>query len=310
LSTPAITLRGLQKTFGRGREQVQALRGIDLEVQPGQVFGFLGPNGAGKSTTIRILMGLLRASSGEAFLFGEQAGDRAGPRPRVGALIEGAAFYPFLTGRQNLEVLAQTANQDRQRIEPLLAQLELTKRADQKVSNYSTGMKQRLGLAAALLQDPELIILDEPTNGLDPAGISQMRKFIRSLVTDEGKTVFLSSHILHEVEQICDRVAIIYQGRLVREGSVKSLLSEGLAQLRLQATPLARAEKVLSERWPVSRQGDWLLVQTSPEQAPSLVKALTMASVELYQLVSQTNTLESYFLDVTRQEGADEPAQG
>jgi ABC-2 type transport system ATP-binding protein len=310
LSTPAITLRGLQKTFGRGREQVQALRGIDLEVQPGQVFGFLGPNGAGKSTTIRILMGLLRASSGEAFLFGEQAGDRAGPRPRVGALIEGAAFYPFLTGRQNLEVLAQTANQDRQRIEPLLAQLELTKRADQKVSNYSTGMKQRLGLAAALLQDPELIILDEPTNGLDPAGISQMRKFIRSLVTDEGKTVFLSSHILHEVEQICDRVAIIYQGRLVREGSVKSLLSEGLAQLRLQATPLARAEKVLSERWPVSRQGDWLLVQTSPEQAPSLVKALTMASVELYQLVSQTNTLESYFLDVTRQEAADEPAQG
>ncbi len=303
MSQPAIALNNLSKTFGREPELVEALRGVDLTVAPGQVYGFLGPNGAGKSTTIRILMGLLRATGGEAYLYGQPVARQAGPRPSVGALIEGAAFYPFLSGRQNLHVLADMASAGWDRIDPLLDQVQLLDKADRTVSAYSSGMKQRLGLAAALLGDPDLVILDEPTNGLDPAGISQMRGFIRSLVTDAGKTVFLSSHILHEVEQICDRVAIIHQGQLVREGAVDKLLKEGGAQLRLLARPLDQAERVLSAEWAVARQGEWLLVQASETEAPALVRRLAEAEVDLYQLQSEGSTLESYFLSVTGGKG-------
>lgn len=170
-------------------------------------------------------MGLLRPSSGGARLFGQPVAPNHPVHARAGALIEGATFYPFLTGRQNLHVLAQTAGPGHDHADRLLEQVGLSGRSDREVSGYSTGMKQRLGLAAALLGDPQLVILDEPTNGLDPAGIQEMRGFIRGLTTKHGKTVFLSSHILHEVEQVCDRVAIIHRGRVVRSGPIDKLLA-------------------------------------------------------------------------------------
>jgi ABC-2 type transport system ATP-binding protein len=213
----ALSLNHVAKTFGRGKKQVQALKNLDLEVQAGQVYGFLGPNGAGKTTTIRILLDLIRPTRGQAAIYGRDPRRDHGVLGRVGAIVEGAAFYPFLSGRRNLEVLARTGGAcDRGRIDALLEQVGLAERAGQYVRGYSTGMKQRLGLAAALLSDPDLLILDEPTNGLDPAGIQEMRVFIRDLVDRHGKTVFLSSHILSEIEQVCDRVGDHQPGPVAR----------------------------------------------------------------------------------------------
>jgi ABC-2 type transport system ATP-binding protein len=307
---PAIRLDGLSKTFGRGPDQVEALRRIDLEVERSQVFGFLGPNGAGKSTTIRILMGLLRPTHGAASLFGQPTAPNAPVLGRVGALIEGATFYRFLTGRENLHVLADTASTDAGRVESLLDQVGLMNRAGRKVGGYSTGMKQRLGLAAALLADPDLVILDEPTNGLDPAGILDMRAFIRSLATERGKTVFLSSHLLHEVEQICDRVAIIHHGTVISQGPIGELLSGSKGEVRLLATPIEGAQAALGERWPAQTEGDWLRLRADTEAAPSIVRVLVEAGIDVHQLVQERASLEDFFLQVTNGEGEDAPAQG
>jgi ABC-2 type transport system ATP-binding protein len=309
-SAPVIQLVGLSKTFGRGADRVDALRGIDLRVDRGHVFGFLGPNGAGKSTTIRILMGLLRPTRGSVAIFGQPSAPNAPILSSVGALIEGAAFYDFLSGRDNLRVLADTAGRGVNRVETLLDQVGLTNRAGRKVSGYSTGMKQRLGLAAALLADPELVILDEPTNGLDPAGIQDMRSFIRSLATDGGKTVFLSSHILHEVEQICDQVAIIHRGTVIRQGPITELLSQSAGRLRVQATPIEVAQGALSRHWPVEREGDWLRLQAGAETAPTIVRTLVAAEVNVHQVVQDRTSLEDFFLQVTHGEGEDAPVEG
>ncbi len=296
----ALRLHHVAKTFGRGKKQVQALKNLDLEVQAGQVYGFLGPNGAGKTTTIRILLDLIRPTRGQAAIYGRDPRRDHGVLGQVGAIVEGAAFYPFLSGRRNLEVLARTGGAyDRGRIDSLLEQVGLAERAGQYVRGYSTGMKQRLGLAAALLSDPDLLILDEPTNGLDPAGIQEMRVFIRDLVDRHGKTVFLSSHILSEIEQVCDRVAIINQGALVREGAVADLLA-GSAELRVEAAPLAHAAEVLAARWPVQPNGQSITVRADRAAIPEVVRALVAAEVDVFQVVSQRQTLEDYFLSVTQ----------
>ncbi len=299
-NAPAIHLNGLSKTFGKGKKQVQAVNQIDLTIDAGQVYGFLGPNGAGKSTSIRLLIGLIRPTDGRAYIFGEDVQRNPAVLRRVGALVEGAKFYDFLNGYDNLAVLGRTANDFRPaRIAKLLDQVGLAGRAKHQVKGYSTGMKQRLGIAAALLSDPELVILDEPTNGLDPAGIQEMRGFIRALAIDQGKTVFLSSHHLNEVEQICDHVAILNKGQIVRHGDVASLLSVGKAQLRLQVTQTETAAQVLGFRWPVSLVNDWLHVQARPEESADIVKILVDANMEVHQAIIERQTLEEYFLEVT-----------
>jgi ABC-2 type transport system ATP-binding protein len=301
--TPAIRLENLSKTFGRGRDIVQAVKNVDLEVQAGQVYGFLGPNGAGKTTTIRMLMNLIRPTQGTAWIFDQDVRRNPSVLKRVGALVEGAAFYGYMNGRDNLAVLARTANDyRRERIESLLEQMGLLERAGQPVSKYSLGMKQRLGIAAALLNDPELVILDEPTNGLDPSGIQEMRSFIRDLAKQQGKTVFLSSHLLHEVEQVCDRVAIIYKGAIVREGIVSELLAGGEAELRVQATPLRRAAAVIKDAWPVSVNRSWLTVAAQPKESPQIVRLLVSQDVEVHQVIIRHPSLEEYFIDVTHVE--------
>lgn len=300
----AIRTDQISKTFGRNKKSVRAVRFLALEVNAGQVYGFLGPNGAGKTTTIRMLLDLIRPTTGRSYLFGQDPRQRPAILQRVGAIVEGAAFYPFLTGRKNLEVLARTGDcYDPQRIDHLLQQVNMLDRADRKVASYSTGMKQRLGLAAALLNDPDLLILDEPTNGLDPAGIQEIRRFIRDLADNHGKTVFLSSHILAEVEQVCDRVAIINHGQLVTEGAVADLLAAQASTVRVEAAALQQAAHVLEDTWPVEVNGQWMTVQANRHAIPQIIRRLVQANIDVYQVTAQRQTLEDYFLTVTQSTG-------
>ena len=232
--TAVIECRELTKRY-RG---TTALAGLDLTVEAGQVFGFLGPNGAGKTTTLRILLGLVSATSGQAWLNGKRIPDPDGLAD-IGAMIEEPAFYPWLTGRRNLDLLALSGAQPPARAIPaVLDRVGLTGVADRKVKGYSQGMRQRLGLAAALLRRPALLLLDEPANGLDPAGIKEFRTLLRSLA-DDGTTVFLSSHLLAEVEQVCDQVAVIHAGRLVDQGPAAALATTR-TQLRVEVDPAER----------------------------------------------------------------------
>jgi ABC-2 type transport system ATP-binding protein len=299
--TLAIETRSLVKQFGRGKRLVRAVQQLDLQVYAGQVYGFLGPNGAGKTTTIRMLLDLIRPSSGAAFLFGKPATQGSGVLQSVGALVEGATFYPYLSGRKNLEVLARTGGYyDAGYIQQLIDLVGMSDRADRPTRGYSTGMKQRMGVAAALLSKPELVILDEPTNGLDPSGIQDMRVLIRKLVDEQGKTVFLSSHMLNEVEQICDRVAIINGGRIVREGAVSELLA-AQTRVHVEAEPLTQAQAILSEHWQISADGDALLLHAERSDVPHIIRKLVEQQIAVYEVGQRRQTLEEYFLSATQE---------
>ena len=301
---PVLEITGLSKTYGGRGGGVRAVSDVSLAVGAGEVYGFLGPNGAGKSTTIRMLLGLIAPSAGEVRLFGEELRGNPSVLRRVGSLVDGGAFYPFLSGRRNLEVLARTHGGDGTGIDALLDQVGLARDAKRKVKGYSTGMRQRLGVAAALLHDPDLVILDEPVNGLDAAGIQEMRALIRRLADERGKTVFLSSHLLHEVQQVCDRVAIISKGAIVREATIADLLRhEG--GLRVEAAPLDVAESALAARWKVEADGAALRVAATREEAPDVVRRLVGAGAELFSLTADQRNLEEVFLAITRTEGDD-----
>lgn len=213
MSTPILATRDLSTSYGDRR----AVKHLNLEIERGEILGFLGPNGAGKTTTIRMAMGLIRPTSGTVEVLGQDVAHHAAAvLPRVGALVEAPALYLYMSGRDNLRAFAAVlGGVPKTRLDEVIELVDLTGRQRDRVSSYSMGMKQRLGVATALLHDPELLILDEPANGLDPAGIVEMRDLLRRLAT-QGKTVFISSHVLAEVQQICDRVAIINHGELVR----------------------------------------------------------------------------------------------
>src|SRR5271163_4120471 len=222
---PAIETIGLTKRFG----ERTALDGIDLQVPRGCAFGFLGPNGAGKTTIIRTLLGLTRASAGSMHLLGHPVpAERSQALQRVGAIVEEPRFHPYLTGRENLRLVAAVRGPEtRELIDPALARVGLSDRAEDKVKSYSMGMRQRLGVARCLLADPLLLILDEPTNGLDPGGIQEFREMIRAMVEQEGRTVFISSHLLDEVEKICDAAAIVDRGKIITQGPIAEISSGG-----------------------------------------------------------------------------------
>jgi len=305
---PAIKTSGLSKTFKKGAHEVHAVRDLNLEIQPGLVFGFLGPNGAGKTTTIRLLIDLIHPTQGSAEIFGEAVLGNPSSLNRVGTLVEDATFYNYMSGRSNLEILSRTSNINiPQRIDELLEKVHLEEDRDRQVGDYSTGMKQRLGLAAALLTDPDLLILDEPTNGLDPGGILEMRSFIRDLVYGDGKTVFLSSHLLNEVEQVCDRVAIISEGVMIREGAVKDLLSEGTALLEIEVAPVKQAIEALKPRRSSileinRREGSsraWITLDVREEETPEVVYRLIENKIRVYQVINRKPSLEEYFLTAT-----------
>jgi ABC-2 type transport system ATP-binding protein len=287
----------------RYSERILAVDGLGLSVRRGEVYGFLGPNGAGKTTTLRMLLGLIRPTSGRALVLGAAPGSPEGLR-RLGALIETPTFYPYLSGRDNLRVLARYAGTPETRIAPALAEVGLTSRAGDRFRTYSLGMKQRLGIAAALLKDPELLILDEPTNGMDPAGMAEMRPFIRSLGQGE-RTVLLSSHLMSEVEQVCDRVGVISRGRLVGEGTVDEL--RGRESLWVRAQPLDEAERLLGSMrgvGDVARADGGLSVAAGPEAAPAINRALVQAGIAVSELRAERASLEKVFLELTQEEEA------
>ena len=269
----------------------------------GRVFGFLGPNGAGKTTAISVILGLLAASAGRVELFGiDSRNELSAALRRVGAIVENPAFYPHLSGRDNLRVWGAVAGGvTRARIDETLEIVGLRDRAGDKARRYSLGMKQRLGLAAALLNNPELLILDEPTNGLDPAGIREFRQLFRDLAA-HGKTIFVSSHLLSEVEQMCDEVAILKEGRLIAQGEVGDLMNrkEGLL---LRATDQDRAATVLGGlSWVKSVRADddgSLLIEAPLDLAAEVSRALAAHEVWVAELRPQESTLEQFFLEVT-----------
>jgi ABC-2 type transport system ATP-binding protein len=305
-SATVIRTHDLTKRFGR----LTAVDRINFEVRRGEVFGFLGPNGAGKTTTIAMLLGLVRPTAGSAEVLGHDIRrDLSAALRRVGAIVETPAFYPYMSGADNLRILARIlGGTAEKRIPALLEQVGLKGRGRDKVGTYSLGMRQRLGLAAALLGDPELFILDEPTNGLDPAGMQEVRVFIRRLAEEEGKTVFLSSHLLHEVEQVCDRVLILNKGQVIAQGRVDELLSQAHT-VEMRIADGVRAAEVLSGLdWVqrTSQDGDWLRVQAPPERAPELLAALAAHSLFPFEVRPVVSTLESVFLELT-DESAERP---
>ncbi|MGH7910465.1 MAG: ABC transporter ATP-binding protein [Candidatus Dormibacteraceae bacterium] len=279
---------------------------LNLRVDRGEIFGFLGPNGAGKTTTIRMLLGLVRPTSGSVELFGQDlAANRAGVLPRVGALIEAPALYGYLSGRANLEAFAGPLRGiTRQRIKEVLRLVDLGERQRDRVQSYSLGMKQRLGVAAAMLNDPDLLVLDEPANGLDPAGVVEMRDLLRSLVA-QGATVFVSSHVLAEVQQLCDRVAIIARGHLITEAPVAELVrGQGDFELRVD-DPESLLVALRQTKWgATARFEDGLVVTPSPtREGRDLVRYLVQQGVYPDRVAERTQNLESIFLELTAGEG-------
>jgi ABC-2 type transport system ATP-binding protein len=251
-----------------------------------------------------MLLDLIRPNQGDVYLFGGHVRRERSVLSRVGALVEGASFYNFLTGRRNLKVLALTSNLDlpESRFDQVLMLVDMKERSVRRVKGYSTGMKQRLGIAAAMLTDPDLLILDEPTNGLDPQGIAEIRGLIRRLADEYGKTIFLSSHQLGEVEQICDRVAIINKGKLLREGSVADLVTEK-AQFRILAKPLDKALAVVTAHWTCeTHNDDALLVDVQRNDTPLIVKKLVENDIQVFEVSPFRQTLEDFFLSVTEGE--------
>jgi ABC-type multidrug transport system ATPase subunit len=291
-----IQTRALTKRYG---DAIVAVDDLRLRVRRGEVYGFLGPNGAGKTTTLRMLLGLVRPTSGQAAVLGAPPGSPHG-LARIGAMVEAPAFYPFLSGRDNLRVLARYAGVGEDRVETVLAEVGLSDRAADRSASYSLGMKQRLGVAAALLKDPELLILDEPTNGLDPAGMADMRELIRSLGKGR-RTVVLSSHLMGEVEHVSDRVGVIRSGSLIAEGTVEEL--RGRAGLRVRAEPLAEAASLIGALPAVEdvTSADGLLeVAVDTAQAPAINRVLVEADIAVSELYAQKASLEDVFLELTK----------
>ena len=301
----AIETSGLTKRFG----ERTALDGIDLQVPRGSAFGFLGPNGAGKTTMIRTLLGLTHATAGSMRLLDHPVpAERAQALRRVGAIVEEPRFHPHLSGRENLLIVAAVRGPETyERIGPALARVGLSERAGDKVKSYSMGMRQRLGVARCLLADPLLLILDEPTNGLDPGGIQEFREMIRAMVEQEGRTVFLSSHLLDEVEKSCDAAAIVDRGKIVTQGPIAEIsrggdgarneLTVGVDDVELALRTLAGSELV--QEAGRAEDGLRVVLNGAPETAAAVNASLVQAGVGVVRLEPVRHSLEQRFLEIT-----------
>jgi ABC-2 type transport system ATP-binding protein len=301
---PPVAARGLFKRYG----DLIAVDHVDLTVEHGDVFGYLGPNGAGKTTSLRMLLGLIRPTSGSVELFGRNIDIGARALEGVAGFVEGPTFYPYLTALKNLRLLADyDGGNARSRIDEVLEIVDLRDRANDRVGGYSHGMKQRLGIAASLLRSPRLLLLDEPTTGLDPAGMRDMRDLVRRLA-GEGITILLSSHLLNEVDEVCNRVAIIRKGRIVYEGALAELKATATSGYRLRTTDEERARAVLTSQGiaDVRVDGPDLRVAAHEDTIAAVSIALANAGVGITLLVPETATLEELFLDLTEGE---EPAK-
>lgn len=308
MSDLVIETSGLRKVYRSGGRRIVAVDGLDLSVPPGGVHGFLGPNGSGKTSTIKMLLGLVRPTRGELRLFGAQVPAQL-PEVinRVGAVVEEPRFAATFSGRKNLSLLARSVGLARSAVDSALDQVGLTDRARDDYRTYSLGMRQRLAIAAALLKSPDLLILDEPTNGLDPAGIQSIREMIRDL-GDSGVTVLLSSHILAEVQQVCHSVSIVGEGRLLASGTVEELLGENVSRTRVGvADPQGAKHFLESAGYTVTREVDHLVVE-GHEHPEQITRLLAEKGVYVQELTAIRPTLESFFLNLTGPKGR-QPAE-
>ena len=285
----------LTKTFGKRA----AVHDVSLTVRRGEVYGFLGPNGAGKTTTLRILLGLATATSGTASVLGLPAG-HPDAVVRTGALIEGPGFYPYLSGRDNLRSMARYRGLADREVDEALARVDLAARAKDKFKSYSLGMKQRLGVASGLLGTPELLVLDEPTNGLDPAGMADMRRLIRELA-DQGQTVMLSSHMLAEVEEVCDRVGVISGGKLLVESSVSDLRGKPAVLVRAEPVDAALAVgmRVAGDDGVQMLDDSSMRLEIDPDRAPEVAAALVAEGIRVFEVRAIEQSLEEIFFQLT-----------
>jgi ABC-2 type transport system ATP-binding protein len=297
-AAPPLEVRGLVKRYG----ELTAVGGVDITVQTGDVYGYLGPNGAGKTTSLRMMLGLIRPDAGSVRVFGRDPLQTVDALHGVAGFVEAPTFYPYLTGRRNLELLAAYDGYGAVgRIDQALATVELAGRAADRVGGYSHGMRQRLGIAAALLRDPKLLLLDEPTTGLDPAGMRDMRLLVQRLA-GQGITIMLSSHLLTEVEDVCNRVAIVRLGRIVYEGRIADLKNSAGTSYRLlttddeRALAICRAQPGISD---VRRQNGRLWFAADERSVAELSQALVEARVLIRALIPQTASLEDLFFSLT-----------
>lgn len=296
---PALSANGLTKKFGK----LKAVEDLTFEMPRGGVIAFVGPNGAGKSTTIRMLLGLIKPTGGNAEVLGHGICTPSAYLNKVGALIESPAFYPGLSGSNNLRALAKLGGFPTEQVPRVLETVGLTSRADDKVANYSSGMKQRLGIAAALLPDPELLILDEPTNGLDPAGIVEIRNLLRQ-IGSSGRTVFVSTHLLSEVEAEADRLVMIHNGRLVFSGELADIMQKACDAVYVvpeNTADLPLLTGLVSEAGYLFRQEDDAIIIAAPKEWSSEMNRLAWSKgINLRELRPQCESLEDIFLSMTR----------
>lgn len=299
-SGPPIEVRGLVKRYG----DLTAVDHVDLTVEPGDVFGYLGPNGAGKTTSLRMMLGLIRPTEGSVRVFGRDPQLGIAALEGVAGFVEGPQFYPYLPGRVNLELLAALDGGDaRKRIDEVLDIVELGPRGKDRVGGYSHGMRQRLGIAAALLRAPRLLLLDEPATGLDPGGMRDMRRLVRRLAS-EGMTVLLSSHLLAEVEELCNRVAIVQTGRVAYEGTLADLRATAGMRLRLRTTDDAKGERICDAQPGIAvltaaTPGPLIVRAERDDDVAQLSRALVEAAVLVHELSPQMATLEDLFFRLT-----------
>ncbi|EAE8347685.1 ABC transporter ATP-binding protein [Listeria monocytogenes] len=295
-----MTERALQVTnLHKKIRKREIIKGISFEVMPGEVFGFLGPNGAGKTTTIRMIVGLIKPTSGTILIGGKDIRKNFTEAMRgLGSIVENPEFYSFLTGQENLAYFARMDSSiKKERIQEVTELVGLEKRINDRVSTYSLGMRQRLGIAQALLSNPKLLILDEPTNGLDPSGIHEMRDFIRALAKNEGISVLVSSHLLSEIELLCDRVAIMTDGTIIKTDQVAHLLSSR-AQLRWRVAPIEQAKAFLESVTEVEVDGEYLVTAMNDKSA-EWNEQLVAKGVKVHEIDKRKPSLEDLFLELT-----------
>ncbi|EFS0524649.1 ABC transporter ATP-binding protein [Listeria monocytogenes] len=295
-----MTERALQVTnLHKKIRKREIIKGISFEVMPGEVFGFLGPNGAGKTTTIRMIVGLIKPTSGTILIGGKDIRKNFTEAMRgLGSIVENPEFYSFLTGQENLAYFARMDSSiKKERIQEVTELVGLEKWINDRVSTYSLGMRQRLGIAQALLSNPKLLILDEPTNGLDPSGIHEMRDFIRALARNEGISVLVSSHLLSEIELLCDRVAIMTDGTIIKTDQVAHLLSSR-AQLRWRVTPIEQAKAFLESVTEVEVDGEYLVTAMNEESA-EWNEQLVAKGIKVHEIDKRKPSLEDLFLELT-----------
>lgn len=299
---PVLELKGLKKKIGRK----EIIKGISLDVQPGEVFGFLGPNGAGKTTTIRMIVGLIGITDGDIIVDGNSVRNNHGEAlKKIGAIVENPEFYKFMSGYDNLKQYARMYQGiTKEKIDEVVEFVGLTKSIHQKVKTYSLGMRQRLGLAQCLLHDPKLLILDEPTNGLDPAGIREIRDHLKKLTKEKGMAVLVSSHLLSEMEMMCDRFAILQHGEIIEVQSVhETQTEENSSTYMLEVGNVAAIQNWIERTEGISLEGKLVKVEKPKQELPDIIKVLVEMDVDIYAVIPQSKTLEERFLEKTAAQG-------